>query len=112
MLQRFKQLSLFKKLLVLLGGGILGLLALQIFPAGMLKESFKRPEHNPPLANSIEWNSPEAEAIARKACYDCHSHETEWPWYSYIAPLSWIINRDVNNGRTSLNFSDYDASAL
>lgn len=113
LLQRFKQLSLIKKLLVLgVGGGILGFLALQVFPAGLVIESFKRPERNPPIISSIEWNSPEAEAIARKACYDCHSHETEWPWYSYIAPVSWIINRDVNHGRESMNFSDYDAGAL
>ncbi len=43
----------------------------------------------------------------RDACFDCHSHETEWPWYSYIAPVSWLISRDVALGRSELNFSNW-----
>ena len=52
--------------------------------------------------------SPEARAILRRACYDCHSHETMWPWYSRIAPVSWIVARDVRDGRDELNFSTWD----
>jgi hypothetical protein len=50
----------------------------------------------------------EVRAVLRRACYDCHSHETEWPWYSRVAPLSWLIARDVRNGRRALNFSTWD----
>lgn len=42
------------------------------------------------------------------ACYDCHSNETRWPWYSYIAPFSWLIQNDVEEGRDELNFSTWD----
>ena len=50
---------------------------------------------------------PDAEAILRRSCYDCHSNETFWPWYSGIAPVSWLIARDVEEGRRSLNFSEW-----
>ena len=41
------------------------------------------------------------------ACYDCHSNSTTWPWYSYVAPFSWIIDSHVSNGRKALNFSTW-----
>jgi hypothetical protein len=47
-------------------------------------------------------------AILRRACYDCHSHETEWPWYSRVAPISWKIAEDVHEGRAALNFSTWN----
>lgn len=46
-------------------------------------------------------------AKLKDACFDCHSHETVWPWYSYIAPVSWLISRDVALGRSELNFSNW-----
>lgn len=45
--------------------------------------------------------------MLRRACYDCHSHETVWPWYSQVAPLSWLITNDVREGRAELNFSTW-----
>jgi len=45
--------------------------------------------------------------MARRACFDCHSNETVWPWYSSIAPVSWLVQRDVDEGREKLNFSDW-----
>jgi hypothetical protein len=51
--------------------------------------------------------APSIAALLRNSCYDCHSFETKWPWYSYIAPLSWSMARDVNAARASLNFSDW-----
>ena len=48
-------------------------------------------------------------AILKKACYDCHSNETVWPWYSKIAPFSWSIVRHVNNGRAYVNFSIWNS---
>lgn len=49
--------------------------------------------------------SPEVTAVLRRACYDCHSHETVWPWYSSIAPVSWLVAHDVHEGREKLNLS-------
>ena len=43
----------------------------------------------------------------QRACYDCHSNETIWPWYSHIAPISWLLAWDVRDGRDELNFSTW-----
>jgi Haem-binding domain len=50
---------------------------------------------------------PQVESALRRACYDCHSNETRWPWYSRVAPVSWLIARDVERGRRELNFSEW-----
>ena len=50
---------------------------------------------------------PEVKVPLRRACFDCHSNETTWPWYSKVAPLSWVMARDVNRGRQRLNFSEW-----
>ena len=47
----------------------------------------------------------EVQAVLQRACYDCHSNETQWPWYSQVAPMSFLIARDVTDGRRELNFS-------
>ncbi len=60
---------------------------------------------NPP-ATPIPWDSPETERLARRACMDCHSNETDWPWYSYVPPVSLLVVRDVVAGRSELNFSE------
>jgi hypothetical protein len=46
-----------------------------------------------------------------RACGDCHSNQTHWPWYSHVAPLSWVITDDVNEGRRHMNFEDWEALA-
>lgn len=62
---------------------------------------------NPPVTAVI--NAPtEVENIFRSSCYDCHSNETVWPWYSKIAPISWLIVNDVTDGRKKLNFSEWE----
>jgi mono/diheme cytochrome c family protein len=53
------------------------------------------------------WDSPATRALAQKACFDCHSNETRWPGYASIAPMSWLIQNDVNNGRRHMNFSEW-----
>lgn len=61
---------------------------------------------NPPVRSEVD--APAAVgAILRQACYDCHSHETRWPWYSKVAPVSWMVTRHVKTGRGDLNFSDW-----
>lgn len=63
---------------------------------------------NPPVTDDASWPSARAEGLARAACYDCHSNETDWPVYSYIAPMSWLVRSDVESGRDELNFSNWD----
>lgn len=52
--------------------------------------------------------SPEVRAVLRRACYDCHSHETVWPWYSRVAPVSWLVGHDVHEGREKFNLSNLE----
>jgi hypothetical protein len=63
---------------------------------------------NPAVVDEPTWNSSQTRTLAVDACYACHSNETEWPWYSQIAPVSWLTAHDVNDGRTRLNFSDWN----
>ena len=62
---------------------------------------------NPPVETEVPA-IPEVRSILRRACYDCHSHETVWPWYSRVAPVSWLIERDVRKGREELNLSTWN----
>lgn len=62
---------------------------------------------NPPVESEVPA-SPEARAVLRRACYDCHSNETVWPWYSQVAPMSWLVADDVREGREELNFSTWN----
>lgn len=68
---------------------------------------------NPPVNQAHTWQSvaqptPQAAAIVKRSCGDCHTNETVWPWYSKVAPMSWLVARDVKNGRAVLNFSRWD----
>jgi len=69
---------------------------------------FGRNHLNPPATGEPSWNSPATRALFRRACFDCHSSQTVWPWYSHIAPVSWLVQRDVNGGRSHLNFTQWD----
>jgi cytochrome c551/c552 len=62
---------------------------------------------NPPVVSEPTWDSPQTRALVKDACFDCHSNETTWPWYSKIAPSSWLLVRDVDEGRSTLNFSEW-----
>jgi Haem-binding domain len=65
---------------------------------------------NPPVVHDFlaaENPPPPLAAMFRGACYDCHSYETKWPWYSHVAPVSWLIASDVQGGRRHLNFSNW-----
>ena len=62
---------------------------------------------NPPVEEEITV-SPEVKAILKRACFDCHSHETIWPSYSRVAPVSWLLAWDVGEGREELNFSTWN----
>lgn len=56
--------------------------------------------------------SGEVAGLLKSACYDCHSNETKYPWYSHIAPTSWLVSKDVREGREALNFSDWQKSEM
>lgn len=65
---------------------------------------------NPPVVQDLMATNPpppEIAALLHAACYDCHSYETHWPWYSRVAPVSWLVASDVNEGRKHLNLSDW-----
>jgi hypothetical protein len=79
------------------------LLLIQLVPYG-------RKHTNPPPGAGVAWDSPRTLELARRACFNCHSNETEWPWYSSIAPMSWRIQHHVDEGREKLNFTAFDAA--
>lgn len=75
--------------------------AIQLVPYG-------RNHTNPPITAEPAWDSPATRELAKRACFDCHSNETVWPWYSHVAPVSWLVQRDTDEGRRKLNFSEWD----
>ena len=77
------------------------LVALQLVPYG-------RRQTNPPGRVEPRWDGPATRALAVRACFDCHSNETVWPWYSHVAPISWLAQYDVDEGRRKLNLSEWD----
>jgi hypothetical protein len=69
---------------------------------------------NPPVVNDLMATNPpppQIAALLHAACYDCHSSETKWPWYAHLAPASWLVASDVNEGRRHLDFSDWPVEA-
>lgn len=79
-------------------GVIVAFVAIQFVPVD---------RRNPAVAAEVPAPA-EVRAVLRRACYDCHSNETEWPWYSKIAPVSWLVSYDVKKGREELNFSTWN----
>lgn len=66
---------------------------------------------NPPVTGEIRAPA-DVQRVLRRSCYDCHSNETRWPWYSRVAPVSWLLHRDVSEGRKHLNFSEWTSLAV
>ncbi len=69
---------------------------------------YGRDHSNPPVTQEPAWDSAQTRALASRACFDCHSNETKWRWYSNIAPASWLVQRDVDGGRSQFNFSEWN----
>lgn len=63
---------------------------------------------NPPIIAEPQWDSPHTKSLFIRACADCHSNETKWPWYSKVAPVSWLVASDVNEGRDHFNVSNWN----
>jgi hypothetical protein len=96
-----------KKLLKLgVVAGVVGFVVLQVFPAKVIGIPTEDIGTNPPDRFKFD-GPPEVEAIMRRACFDCHSNETRWPLYARLAPGSWLMARDVHNGRNHLNLSKW-----
>jgi len=68
---------------------------------------YGRDHSNPPVVAEPAWDSPTTRELSVRSCFDCHSNETKWAWYSNIAPLSWLIQNHVEEGREELNFSEW-----
>jgi len=90
-----------KALLVFLVGvvGLFGLI--QLVPYG-------RTHSNPPVIEEPAWDSPRTRELAVRACFDCHSNATRWPWYANVAPFSWVVQQDVEAARDVVNFSQWN----
>jgi len=80
--------------LVLLG------VVIQLVPYG-------RDHINPPVVQEPQWDTPKTRELFMRACADCHSNETKWPWYSNVAPISWLVQHDVDEGREHFNISNW-----
>ena len=89
--------------------GAVGLGVLVFLFAVIQAVPYGRDHSNPPVRQEPTWNSPETRALAVDACFDCHSNQAHWPWYSNVAPVSWWVTNHVDNGRSALNFSEWGA---
>jgi hypothetical protein len=78
-----------------------GFAVIQLVPYGRVHD-------NPPVTAEPGWDSPRTRELAVRACFDCHSNETQWPRYASVAPLSWVVQHDVAMGREVINFSTWD----
>ena len=79
------------------------LVTLQLVPYG-------RAHDNPPVSGEHHWDSEQTRRLFQRACADCHSHQTVWPWYSHVAPANWLVQHNVDEGRREFNVSTWDVS--
>jgi hypothetical protein len=79
---------------------------LVIVAAFLISQAIRIKKSNPPVSSDIAADQA-IEPILRRSCYNCHSNETVWPWYSNVAPISWLVASDVNEGRQHMNFSEW-----
>jgi len=99
---QFGKRALTRRELFLLAAVLLILfLVIQVFPIGAERS-------NPPVVAEPSWDSPRTRELFHRACADCHSNETRWPWYSHVAPVSWLVAHDVAEGREHFNTSEWN----
>ncbi len=80
--------------------------AVIVLAALIVSQAFRIDKSNPPVRADLAQAS--VRPLLHKACYDCHSNETVWPWYANVAPVSWLLASDVGEGRQDLNFSEWE----
>lgn len=85
----------FKRILII---GVVILIGIQFIPMD---------RSNPSVVMEPNWDSPATRALAKRACFDCHSNLTNWPWYAYVAPVSWLVVDHVHEARAELNMTDW-----
>lgn len=86
----------------------LKILGILILAAGLIQlVPYGKDHTNPPVVAEPSWDSPQTRALFFRACADCHSNETKWPGYSHIAPISWLVRSDVDEGREHFNVSTW-----
>ena len=92
---------------------VLIVLAVAFIVIQFFRPNFSNPPENP--ADTLEASTqlpPEVETILTRSCKDCHSNRTEYPWYSNIAPSSWLLSSDINEGRKQLNISVWNTYSI
>lgn len=82
-------------------------IAIGVGAALVLMQLVILPHDNPPVTAEVQAPD-DVKAVLHRACWDCHSNQTVWPWYSRVAPVSFLVYRDVVEGRKHLNFSEWD----
>ena len=92
-----------KTLLYLVIAAIVIFLLIQLVPFG-------HDHTNPATTSEPAWDSPQSRQLVKDSCFQCHSNETVWPWYSNVAPASWLVSIDVINGRSQFNFSEWNTN--
>ncbi len=75
--------------------------AIQLIPYG-------HGHSNPPVTQEPTWDSPQTRVLVQTSCFDCHSNQVNWYFYTNVAPFSWLTQHDVEAGRATLNFSEWD----
>lgn len=86
-----------------------GFVLFSLLAFGLL-QLWPRNHTNPPIVSVPNWDNAQTAELVDRACFDCHSNETHWPWYTDIVPVSSLLEHDVEAGRVVLNFSDWEAS--
>ena len=100
--EKFKNASWGRRF-VWLGIAVVGLLVvIQLVPYG-------RDHSNPPVASTPQWQGKNTQQLFSTSCGDCHSNLTDWRWYSNVAPASWLVQQDVDEGRSTFNVSEWDS---
>jgi cytochrome c len=89
--------------ILIVSASVLGLVSLVAHPFGEVK----KPTSGKPLLAGATVD-PAVVQIVERSCRSCHTDKTEWPWYSYVAPMSWLIEKDVSQGRSHMNLSHWD----
>ncbi len=89
-------------------------IALALVVVFLLAQFMQPKRTNPPVVPSRSLEAhvqvpPNVSSILKRACGNCHSSQTDWPWYSHVAPVSWFVADDVNMGRSHINFQDWEA---
>ncbi len=90
-----------KQIFALIGVTIVGFLLIQLIPVNTT---------NPPVVQEPMWDSAQTRDLTQRACFDCHSNQTQWPSYAHIAPISWVMANHVSEGRQTLNFSNWSSA--